>query len=55
MISLWQLLLLALLQNPTDMADNADAVRIVEMHDAAVKIVPLDELEKWVADGLLEK
>lgn len=50
MITLWQLLLLALLQNPTDTSDNASAARDVEMPNAVVEIVPLDELAKRVSD-----
>ena len=50
MITLWQLLLLALLQNPIDPSDNPSAARDAEMPDAVVEIVPLDELAKRVSD-----
>ena len=50
MTTLWQLLLLALLQNPTDTSDKASAARDFEMPDAVVEIVPLDELAKRVSD-----
>lgn len=50
MITLWQLLLLALLQIPTDPSDSTDAARIVKTPDTTVKTVPLDELAKRVAE-----
>ena len=50
MITLWQLLLLALLQNPTEASDNVSAARDVERNNVVVEIVPMDELAKRVSD-----
>jgi hypothetical protein len=50
MITLWQLLLMALLQNPTDTSDNASAARDVEIPGVVVEIVSLGELAKRVSD-----